>query len=98
MTRQKVILIDPKGGAMRTWYVTFEVSKRGTSKRRRHPRLTQTFETEVEAKRFARDKLDEGLIVFAGTINPYRPKQLIPSTDLSSWIESAQQHTECSQP
>lgn len=73
---------------MRTWYVTYELNKRGLLKRRRHPRATRTFETEVEAKHFAREKLDAGLIVFAGTINPTTPRQLIPSTDISSWIEN----------
>ena len=80
------VLLD----AMRTWYVTYELNKRGLLKRRRHPRATRTFETEMEAKHFAREKLDEGLIVFAGTINPTSPRQLIPSTDISSWIENAQ--------
>jgi len=37
-----------------TWYVTFEVPTDGTLSRRRHPRLTKTFETEVSAKDFAR--------------------------------------------
>jgi hypothetical protein len=31
--------------------------------------LTKTFETETEAKNFARIKFEEGLIVTAGTIN-----------------------------
>ena len=51
-----------------TWYVTFEIPSRGTAVRRRRSRSTQTFETETEAKNFARMKFDEGLIVTAGTI------------------------------
>jgi hypothetical protein len=35
------------------WYVTFEVPTDGTLSRRRHPRLTKTFETEAAAKDFA---------------------------------------------
>jgi hypothetical protein len=63
------------------WFVTFEVQKRGPwPKGRRTPRRTKTFETETEAKDFARSKLNEGLVVFAGTVNPYLPKQLIPSS------------------
>jgi hypothetical protein len=73
-----------------TWYVTFEVQKRGGLPRRRSPRATRNFETETEAKDFARAKFNEGLIVYAGTINPYSPKQLIPSSNIPSWIE----HTE----
>lgn len=73
---------------MPTWYVSFEVSKPGLMKRRSLPRSTRTFETEAEAKRFAREKVDEGLIVFAGTINPHAPKQVISPTHISSWVES----------
>ena len=51
-----------------TWYVTYEVPTDGTLLRRRHPRLTQTFETEAAAKDFARTKFNDGLIVTAGTI------------------------------
>ena len=54
------------------WYVTVEVHKRGTLPRRRSPRLTSTFENGAEAKNFARAKLQEGLVVFAGSINPFR--------------------------
>ena len=74
---------------MHTWYVTFE-NKR-ILKRGRHPRLTKTFATEAEAKSFARQMLDQGLIVFAGTINPHLPKQLISSTEAPLWSESAQE-------
>ena len=74
-----------------TWYVTFEVQKRGVLPRRRSPRATRKFETETEAKEFARAKFNEGLIVYAGTINPYSPKQLIPSSSIPSWIEHAKE-------
>jgi hypothetical protein len=74
-----------------TWYVTFEVQKRGLLPKRRSPRMTVTFESESDAKTFARGKLDEGLTVFAGTINPYLPRRLIPSDDIPSWLECAQQ-------
>lgn len=32
-------------------------------------------------------KLEEGLVVFAGTINPYSPKRLILSHDVAGWLE-----------
>jgi len=71
-----------------TWYVTFEIRKRGLlSKKERSPRETRTFATEAEAKKFARVKLEEELVVFAGTINPHSPKRLILSYDISSWVE-----------
>lgn len=68
------------------WYVTFEVRARGVFPERRNPRLTNTFETEAEARDFARAKLQEGLIVFAGTINPHAPRKLIPSHDIVAWV------------
>ena len=71
-----------------TWYVTFEVPKSGTLVRRRNPRLTKTFETEAEAKDFARTKFDGGLIVTAGTINPHLPRRAIPSQEIPAWLES----------
>nr|WP_258767511.1 hypothetical protein [Bradyrhizobium arachidis] len=72
------------------WYVTFESRKRGLLPRRRSPRETRTFATEAEAKVFARAKLDEGLIVFAGTINPHLPRRLVPTTSVPLWL--AEEH------
>jgi len=69
------------------WYVTFEIRQRGLlHQRTRNPRETRTFATEAEAKEFARSKLDEGLVVFAGTLNPYLPRQLIPSQRIADWL------------
>jgi hypothetical protein len=76
---------------MYTWYVTFEVRDRGTMPRRRRPVETRTFATEIEAKQFARVKLDEGLAVYAGTINPRLPKRIIPSGGLSHWLEGEEE-------
>jgi hypothetical protein len=75
------------------WYVTFEVHKRGTSQRRRSPRATKTFETEREAKEFARAKFNEGLIVHAGTINPHLPRRTIPSGDVPGWLDDQGEDT-----
>ena len=71
-----------------TWYVTFEVPPDGTLLRRRHPRLTKTFETEAEAKDFARTKFNDGLIVTAGTIIPHLPRMSIPSAEIPAWLEA----------
>jgi len=71
-----------------TWYVTYQVQKRGTLPKARHPRLTKAFETEMEAKNFAREKFHQGLVVTAGTLNPFKPKQIIPPVAISSWIET----------
>lgn len=70
-----------------TWYVTFEVPRGAALVRRRSPRSTRTFETEAEAKNFARMKLDDGLVITAGTINPHFPRRAIPSCDILSWLE-----------
>ena len=60
---------------------------RGTAVRSRRSRSTQTFETETEAKDFARAKFDEGLVVTAGTIIPHLPRRAIPSGSIPSWLE-----------
>ena len=72
-----------------TWYVTFEVKERGALRRRPSPRETRTFETENDAKDFARARLDEGLSVFAGTINPHVPKRLVVASNIASWLGEA---------
>ena len=70
-----------------SWYVTFETRKRGElSKKERSPRETRTFATEAEAKRFAQQRFREGLVVFAGTINPQSPKQLILFPAIPDWL------------
>jgi len=70
-----------------TWFVTFEIRKRGLlHKKERSPRETRTFATEAEAKIFAQTKLEEGLVIFAGTINPHSPKRLILSRDIAGWL------------
>jgi hypothetical protein len=75
---------------IQTWYVTFEVRKRGLLFRQRRPRETKTFATEVEAKLFARAKLDQGLAVFAGTINPHLPRRLVPASCIAAWLAEEQ--------
>jgi hypothetical protein len=71
-----------------TWYVTFEVPRSGTLVQRRNPNLAKTFETEAEARDFARTKFYSGLIVTAGTVNPHLPRRAIPSEEIPAWLES----------
>jgi hypothetical protein len=52
----------------------------------RRSRATRTFGSEAQAKNFAREKLDEGLIVSAGTMVPHSPRQTIASTSVSAWL------------
>ena len=68
-----------------TWYVTFECRSHVLPKPR-SPRETRTFATEVEAKLFARSKFSQGLVVFAGTLNPFHPKRVVPSTCIQIWL------------
>ena len=56
----------------------------------RHPRLTKMFETEAEARDFARTKFGGGLIVTAGTIIPHLPRRAIPSVEIPAWLEVGQ--------
>jgi hypothetical protein len=65
--------------------------KAACCRRDESPRVTRTFETEIEAKNFARAKFNEGLVVYAGTLNPYLPKQLIPSSTIPLWLEGLQE-------
>jgi hypothetical protein len=76
------------------WYVTFEVPRSGTLVRQRRSRSTLTFETEDEAKNFARTKFNEGLIVTAGTIIPYVPRRAFAWDRIPSWLEEGQHSSE----
>lgn len=49
------------------------------------------FETETEAKNFARAKFDEGLVVTAGTIIPHLPRRAIASGSIPSWLEEGRE-------
>jgi len=69
-----------------TWYVTVELLKSGVLPKPRNPRLTFTFETETEAKKFARVKLREGRLVFAGTLNPAAPRRTVLSHYVAAWV------------
>ena len=77
-----------------TWYVTFEVHRRGVLPERRSPRSTQTFASEAEAKSFARAKFNEGLVVTAGNLNPCVPRQILASGDIPAWLDPAPDDTE----
>jgi hypothetical protein len=66
-----------------TWYVSFELP-RGN---RKHARATETFRSELEAKKFARAKLVDTLNVTAGTLNPHLPKRTIAPAQILEWLE-----------
>jgi hypothetical protein len=68
--------------SQRTWYASFEFrGKHG------HPRATETFPNEREAKKFASAKLADTQHVTAGTLNPHLPKRTIASTQIIGWLK-----------
>lgn len=69
-----------------TWYVTVELLKSGVLPKPRSSRLTSTSETEAEAKSFASAKLQEGRLVFAGTLNPVAPRRTVLSHHVADWV------------
>jgi hypothetical protein len=69
-----------------TWYVSFEPKERRRGKRT-HTRVAESFQTEQEAKAFARAKLADGLNVNAGTLNPHQPKRIITSVQILNWLK-----------
>ena len=70
-----------------SWYVTFEVKKRGCCLEGEAHEQPE-FETEEQAREFARAKFNEGLMVHAGTVNPYLPRRTIPSSDIPGWLDN----------
>jgi hypothetical protein len=71
----------------KTWYVSFEVPKKlRKASAQRHPRRTENFQTELDARRFARQKFEQGYVVTAGTINPCTPRRAIASTLIHQWF------------
>jgi hypothetical protein len=72
------------------WYVSVEAPSewQPTSPRQRSSRKTEAFPTEVEAKKFARAMLSEGMKVTAGTLNPHLPRRRIfAAAEINLWLE-----------
>jgi hypothetical protein len=71
-----------------TWYVSYELPI-GSAKPTRRPysRMTVAFQTEIDAKNFAKARLVDARDVNAGTLNPHTPKRLISSTQVLEWLE-----------
>jgi hypothetical protein len=69
------------------WYVSYTV--RSDRSPRRNARITRTFDTEEDAKLFAREIATNSLRLTAGTINPHLPKKVIAATDVADWVETA---------
>ena len=68
-----------------TWFVSFD--KPSSGRNGGYRRVTQSFQSETEAKRFASELALRGVRLTAGTINPVQPKRLIASEqDLAAWL------------
>jgi len=74
------------------WYVSYTVkTDRGP---RRYARKTRTFETEEQAKLFARESAASNLRLSAGTINPHSPKRIISATEITTWLDAPVQFSD----
>jgi len=72
-------MIKPK-----IWYVSFS----NAQPKRRSVRGAQTFDSEVEAKQFARGILASGGVVHAGTINPHAPRRFVSPDQIDEWLNA----------
>jgi hypothetical protein len=68
-----------------TWYVAFRQPNEIPGG---YVRNSKTFRTEMDAKQFARERLDEGCDVSTGTINPHRPRKLLRPSQILTWLGS----------
>jgi hypothetical protein len=70
------------------WYVSYRsnISPRRGASERRCVRATRKFKVEADAKRFAREIIENGWSAIAGTLNPHTPKKTIASTQILDWI------------
>jgi hypothetical protein len=70
------------------WYVSFEMPRAPIGKKQPYSRKTRTFKSEIEAKNFAKEKLQDSRNVNAGTLNPFLPKRVITSAQIYEWLEA----------
>ena len=72
-----------------TWYVSFEIPRPPIGEKKRpYLRISRSFESEIEAKAFAKEKLQQSPDVNAGTLNPVLPKRVINSAQICGWLEA----------
>ena len=70
------------------WYVSYRsnITPRREDGERSVVRATRKFKTEAEAKQFAHEIIKNGWSAIAGTLNPYKPKKTVSSTQILDWI------------
>jgi hypothetical protein len=69
---------------LNTWFVSYRLQPRPV--RAGHARTSKTFESEAEAKAFARGLPLAVCDITAGTINPHLPKKFYGSASILDWI------------
>ena len=70
------------------WYVSYRsnITPKRDDEESRCVRATRKFKTEAEAKQFAQEIINNGWSAIAGTLNPYKPKKTVSSTQILKWI------------
>jgi hypothetical protein len=68
----------------KTWFVSYR--RRERPARSGHARKTETFESEAEAKSFARTLSAKDSDITTGSINPHMPKKLYGSGQIDGWL------------
>ncbi|MDR3489160.1 MAG: hypothetical protein P4M05_30205 [Bradyrhizobium sp.] len=67
-----------------TWYVSVYIPHR--EKTGYYSRRSQSFTSESDAKKFAAAKIEAGIDVSAGTINPAVPKRVVGPSQIRKWL------------
>jgi hypothetical protein len=70
------------------WYVSYRsnITPKRENGERRCVRATRKFKAETEARKFAREVVENGWSAIAGTLNPHKPKKTVASTRILDWI------------
>jgi hypothetical protein len=70
------------------WYVSYRsnILPKRESDESKPVRGTRKFSTEIEARKFAEEVVTKGWSAIAGTINPHKPRKMVPSTRILDWI------------
>jgi hypothetical protein len=80
-------------GAPKIWFVSYRRGSRPV--RSGHARTTDNFESEAEAKSFARTLPAQGSDPNAGTINPHMPKRFFGSAKIKDWLAEPAEDATC---
>jgi hypothetical protein len=70
------------------WYVSYRsnISPKREHGETRCVRATRKFKAEDDARKFARQIIEDGWSAIAGTLNPHTPKKTVSSAKILDWI------------